>query len=54
MVISAADDKITEIQKIHQTYLLQFLSYLSYEVDNAYAMDAQYKFEENQRKLKRH
>ena len=35
-------------------YLLQFLVFLSYEADNAYARDAQYKFEDQQRKLKRH
>ena len=54
MVISSADDKIMEIQKIHQIYLLDFFQYLIYESDNAYAQKAQSDFEEQQRKLKGH
>ena len=53
-VYAAADDKITEVEKIHQSYLLQFLVYLTFESDNAYAQKAQREFEDQQRKLKRH
>ena len=51
MVISAADDKITEVQKIHQIHLTEFLTYMTYELDHAYAEKAQSDFEDQQRKL---
>ena len=53
-VYDCADDRITEVEKIHQSYLLQVLVFLSYELDNAYAQKAQREFEDQQRKLKRH
>ena len=53
-IYSAADDKITEVEKIHQIYLLDFFQYLIYESDNAYAQKADEEFHDQQRRLKRH
>ena len=54
MVISAADDQVEKIQKIHTQYLTEFLTYCVYELDHAYAQKAQDEFDDIQRKLKRH
>ena len=54
MVVSAADDKVEKIQKVHQLYLTDFLTYCVYELDHAHAEKAQDEFDDIQRKLKRH
>ena len=54
MVVSAGNDQVEKIQKIHKQYLTEFLRYATYELDQAYAQKAQDEFDDIQRKLKRH
>jgi hypothetical protein len=53
MVENSCEEDIEKIQKTDRVYLIDFLSHMSYMSDKAYADDAQYKFEEDQRKLKK-
>ena len=53
MVETACEEDFEKIEKADRRYLLDFLSHMSYLSDKAYADDAQYRYEEEQRKLKK-
>lgn len=49
----AAEEDFTKVEKINQSYLLDFLQWLSYSIDKGYAEEEQDKYEEQRRKAKR-
>ena len=46
-----ADEKIEKIAQVAQIYLTTFLNYLAYSIDKGEAEHAQYKFDEQRRKM---
>lgn len=50
---NAAEEDFTKVEKINQSYLLDFLQWLSYSIDKGYAEEEQDKYEEQRRKAKR-
>ena len=51
IVYDTANDDFTKIKEINQEYLIDFLSFVSYEVDHSYAQKAQMDWEDQQRMI---